>query len=269
MRADAGVSRERVLAVLLTAVFMSMLCVTIINVALPSIQRGLSASAADLQWVLAGYSLTFGVLLIPSGRAGDLFGHERVFILGVGLFTLASVFATFAPSPVVLNLSRVLMGVGAGLFNPQVMGLIQLMYPGPERARAFGLYGAVVSVGAAIGPVIGGVLLSWLPPDAGWRATFAINVPFGVFALVLALRWLPRPARRPPDAPAADLDPVAVVLLTAATVCVMLPFIRGSMWLLAASAALVAAFIAWGAGTPPGAARRWWTLAWSGCGRSA
>lgn len=239
------VARDLVLAVLLTAVFMSMLCVTIINVALPSIQRGLSATAADLQWVLAGYSLTFGVLLIPAGRAGDLFGHGRVFVLGVALFTLASVVATAAPSAVVLNLSRVLMGVGAGLFNPQVMGMIQHLYPGQERARAFGIYGAVVSVGAAIGPVIGGALLSWLPPDIGWRATFAINVPFGVFALGLALVWLPRPEARAAGGPRADLDPVAVVLLTAATVCVMLPFIRGSMWLLAAGGLLVAAFVAW------------------------
>lgn len=222
-----------------------MLAVTSINVALPSIQRDVGASAADLQWVLAGYSLTFGVLLIPAGRAGDLFGHGRVFLLGVALFTLASVAATVAPSAFVLILARVLMGIGAGLFNPQVMGLIQHLYPGGDRARAFGIYGAVVSVGAAIGPVIGGALLSGLPPGVGWRVTFAINVPFGVFALALAMLWLPRPERHAGNAPRADLDPVAVLLLTAATVCVMLPFIRGSMYLLVVGVVLVAAFVAW------------------------
>ncbi len=225
--------------------FMSMLCVTIINVALPAIQDGLAATAADLQWVLAGYSLTFGVLLIPSGRAGDLFGHGRVFLLGVALFTLASLIATLAPSALVLNLSRVLMGVGAGLFNPQVMGLIQQLYPGPERARAFGLYGAVMAVGAAIGPVIGGALVTGLPGEIGWRSTFAINVPFGIGALVLALRWLPAPESRASTAGRRDLDPVAVLLLAAATLCLMIPFISGTWWLLGPALVLVAAFIAW------------------------
>lgn len=238
-------SRDRILAVLLTAMFMSILCITIINVALPSIQNGLSASAADLQWVLAGFSLTFGVLLIPSGRAGDLFGHGRVFILGVAIFTLASAIATFAPSAFVLNLSRFLMGAGAGLFNPQVMGLIQQLYHGPDRARAFGIYGAVMSVGAAIGPVVGGAILSGLPPDIGWRATFAINVPVGIFAVVLGLMWMPKSHSKDEERPTPDLDPIAVIVLAASTLCLMLPFIDGRWWLLAIAGLLIVAFIAW------------------------
>ncbi len=187
MSVAAPASRERVLLVLLTAIFASMICVTIINVALPSLRSGLGADDRDLQWVLASYALTYGLLLIPAGRAGDLFGHARVFRLGLGLFTLAALLAALTTTPFLLIATRILMGIGAGLFNPQVIGLIQQLFPPDERARAFGRYGAVTALGAAFGPVLGGLLLT-LPPDLGWRMTFAINVPLGLVALLLALR---------------------------------------------------------------------------------
>ncbi|MEI2778407.1 MAG: MFS transporter [Tetrasphaera sp.] len=248
---DGAVPRARVLGVLLSAVFVSMLCVTIVNVALPSLQRELGATAADVQWVLAGYSLSYGVLLIPSGRAGDLFGHARVFLLGLALFTAASILATLAPDPLVLNAARVVMGVGAGLFNPQVVGIIQRLYAGADRAAAFGSYGAVTAVGAAFGPVIGGALLTWLPASLAWRATFAINVPLGAVAVMLALWWLPRSELQAPirsgraRVTRPDLDPVGVVLLAVATACLLIPFIVGSWWLLAAAVAAGASFVAW------------------------
>lgn len=234
--------RGRVLGVLLTAVFASMICVTIANVALPSLRHGLGAGDRDLQWVLAGYALTYGLLLIPAGRAGDLFGHARVFRLGLGLFTLAALLAAFASTPLLLILARVLMGVGAGLFNPQVIGLIHQLFPQAERARAFGLYGAVTAVGAAIGPVIGGLLLTALPADLGWRATFAINVPLGLVALVLALRWLPSSPR---GYARVDLDPIGVLLLAGATACLMVPFITHTWWLLLGTLVFGAAFGVW------------------------
>ena len=249
-------SRGRVLAVLMTAVLMSMLCVTIINVALPSLQRGLGASAADLQWVLAGYSLVFGVLLVPAGRAGDLFGHGRLFLVGVGLFTVSSLAAALAPSILAVNLARVVMGVGAGLFNPQVMGLIQQHFRDGDRARAFGIYGAVTAVGAALGPVLGGALLTWLPEGVGWRATFAVTVPFGLFALLLAWRWLPAAPARPGGR--ADLDPVGASLLAGATLALMLPFVGARWWLVALAAGLGGGFAGGSAGTPGGAAARCW-----------
>lgn len=220
-----------------------MICVTIVNVALPSLQRGLGASDRDIQWVLASYALTYGLLLIPAGRAGDLFGHARVFRLGLGLFTSAALLAAFATTPPALIGTRILMGIGAGLFNPQVIGLIQLWFPPTERARAFGRYGAVTAVGAAIGPVLGGVLLT-LPADVGWRATFAINVPIGAVALVLALRWLPR-IRMGYARSRADLDPLGVLLLAAATACLMVPFITRTWWLLAGTIVLGLAFVGW------------------------
>lgn len=244
MPAPGEQHRDRILAVLLTAIFASMLCVTMINVALPSIQADLAASTAALQWVIAGYALTYGVSLIPAGRAGDLFGHGRLFLAGLGLFTVASALAAVAPGPLPLNLARVLMGVGAGMFNPQVLGLIQQLYAGDERAGAFGRFGAVTAVGAALGPVLGGILVTALPEGLGWRAMFGINVPFGLIAWLLALLWVPRPA--PTDrGRRADLDPIGVLLLAAATLCLMIPFIGRSWWLLGLAMLLGVGFVWW------------------------
>ena len=107
--------RGRILAVLLASLFMALVAVSIINVALPSIQRDLGASSSDLQWVLSGYALSFGVVLVAAGRAGDLFGRERLFVAGMALFTIASLAAALSPTPLMLNLSRVFMGIGSGL----------------------------------------------------------------------------------------------------------------------------------------------------------
>ncbi|MBE6484433.1 MAG: MFS transporter [Actinomycetaceae bacterium] len=243
-----GRERDRVLLVLLSALFFSLITVSIINVALPAIETGLNASAADLQWALTGYSLTFGVVLVAAGRAGDLLGRGRLFLAGVTLFGIASTVASLAPNALVLNLARAVMGVGAGLYNPQVSGLIQQHYRGAERARAFGLFGAVVGTAVAIGPVIGGLLLGSLPSWLGWRMTLGINIPLALLAVILGWRWLPREGRtvrrqhttdHGSAAPAADngsdpqgsmphphhdLDPFGAVLLGVAVLFVMLPF---------------------------------------------
>src|SRR5690625_5587737 len=144
--------RGRMLLVLLTAIFMSLIAVSIVNVAVPSIQYGLGASDSDVQWVLSGYALTFGVVLVAAGRAGDLVGRGGIFIIGVTVYTLASVMAGFAPSAEALNVARFVQGVGAGLLNPQGVGMIQQYFLGPERGRAFGYFGATVGVAVALGP---------------------------------------------------------------------------------------------------------------------
>ncbi|WP_222704420.1 MFS transporter [Flaviflexus massiliensis] len=218
--------RNRVLIVLLSSLFMALIAVSIINVALPSIRIGLEASSTDLQWVLSGYSLTFGIILVAAGRSGDLFGRERLFIAGTTLFGLASLVASIAPDILVLNIARAFMGVGAGLMNPQTTGIIQQYYRGADRARAFGLMGAVVGFAVAIGPVIGGAIIGWFPDGVGWRWTMGINVPLSIISVVLAIMWLPRTPRS--RGAKHDLDPVGALLLGVAVLLFMLPFMMAT-----------------------------------------
>lgn len=236
--------RWRVLWVLLVAIFMSLVGVSIVNVALPSIQEGLDASDSDAQWVLAGYALTFGVVLVAAGRAGDLMGRGGFFVIGVGVFTLASVAAGLAPNADALNAARFVQGVGSGLVNPQGVGMIQQYFRGAERGKAFGYFGSVVGVAVGIGPVLGGLLIQLGGPELGWRLTFLVNVPVGLLCLALALRWFPRPLLRrvpaatDPGAPNASrsLDPVGSLLLGLAVLATMFPFVEGRssgwLWLL-------------------------------------
>ncbi|WP_413450865.1 MFS transporter [Georgenia phoenicis] len=225
--------RWRILAVLLVAIFMSLVGVSIINVVLPSIQRGLEASDSELQWVLTGYALTFGVVLVAAGRAGDILGRGPLFIVGVALFTLSSVAGGLAPDPLSLNIARVVQGLGSGLLNPQAVGMIQQYFRGAERGRAYGALGSVIGVSVAIGPVIGGLIVQLAGEAQGWRWTFLVNVPVGIAAIVLALRWLPRPLRNPREAGARsvirDLDPVGAVLLGLAVLALLLPFVERTL----------------------------------------
>ncbi|HET7305723.1 MAG TPA: MFS transporter [Segeticoccus sp.] len=249
--------RWRILLVLLTAIFMSLISVSIVNVALPSIQQGLGASDSDAQWVLAGYALTFGIVLVAAGRAGDLMGRGGFFILGVIVFTASSIAAGLAPDPGSLNAARFVQGLGSGLLNPQGVGMIQQYFRGAERGKAFGYFGSVVGVAVGIGPVLGGFLIQLGGPDLGWRLTFLVNVPFGVLCLVLALLWFPRPliSRLRTTSPGTrrgsrSLDPVGSLLLGLAVLAVLFPFVEAgtSPWtwvLLPASAALVYAWVRW------------------------
>lgn len=186
-------ARWRILLVILAAVFMSLMGVSIVNVALASIQQALDASRSDIQWVLSGYALTFGVVLVSAGRAGDLMGRGGFFMLGVTIFTLASVGAGLAQSPDQLNLARFIQGVGSGFINPQGVGMIQQYFRGAERGRAFGFFGTAVGVSVAIGPVLGGLLIGLGGESIGWRLTFLVNIPLGLLTLLLAYLWFPRP----------------------------------------------------------------------------
>ncbi|MFC3332251.1 MFS transporter [Paenalcaligenes hominis] len=152
--------RWRLLTVIIGAIFMTLISVSVVNVALPAVQTGLQATHSDLQWVLSGYALTFGVVLVSAGRAGDLIGRGGLFMLGVSIFTLSSIAAGFAPDAQSLNIARFIQGVGSGLVNPQGIGMIQQYFKGPERGRAFGVFGTTVGVSVAIGPVLGGFLSS-------------------------------------------------------------------------------------------------------------
>lgn len=232
--------RWRILAVLLMAIFMSLMSVSVVNVALASIQDALHASQSDIQWVLSGYALTFGVVLVSAGRAGDLMGRGGIFILGTVIFTLASIAAGLAPDAQWLNGARFVQGVGSGLMNPQAVGMIQQYFRGPERGRAFGFFGTTVGVSVAIGPVIGGLLIQLGGLDIGWRLTFLINVPVGILIIVLAFLWFPRPLIHKPKSQEhkglSSLDPIGALLLGLGVLAVLYPFVGSDpsvlIWLL-------------------------------------
>lgn len=143
----------------LVAGFMTLLDVSIVNVALPSIRNDLRSPESDLQWVLSGYSLAFGLLLIPAGRLGDARGRREVFLAGLAVFTLASVACGAAPSSFWLVVARVVQGLGGALISPQISALIQQMFSGQERGRAFGMFSTVVAISTAVGPLLGGLLI--------------------------------------------------------------------------------------------------------------
>ena len=171
------------LALILVAAFMVVLDFSIVNVALPSIERELGMPAAAVQWIVTGYAISFGGLLILGGRAADLFGRRRMFVIGLVAFAVASLAGGLAQDPVLLIAARVVQGAGAAVVAPAALSLITTGFPeGPERTRAIGLYGAVSSVGFVAGQVLGGVLVQL----TSWRAVFLVNVPVGLIAAALA-----------------------------------------------------------------------------------
>src|SRR4051812_30245625 len=163
------------MTVALVAAFMTLLDVSIVNVALPSIRTDLSLSSGELQWVLSGYALTFGLLLVPAGRFGDARGRRNVFIAGLAVFTLASAAAGLATAPMWLIAARLVQGAAAGVVSPQVSGLIQQLFKPAERGRPFGLFGMTVGLSTAIGPLLGGLLIQGFGTEQGWRWIFYIN----------------------------------------------------------------------------------------------
>ncbi|QFZ24428.1 MFS transporter [Saccharothrix syringae] len=227
---------------------MSLLDVSIVSVALPSIQHGLGTTPAGVQWVVSGYALAFGLALVPAGRLGDAIGRRTMFLCALGGFVLFSALAGLAPTTEVLVVARLLQGVSAGALAPQNSALIQQLFRGAERGRAFGFFGATVGISTAVGPVVGGVILAVAGEDEGWRWIFYVNVPIGVVALVLAARLLPR--RR--GGRRGHLDPVGAALLGVGVLALMLPLVLAESggltdlwWLFAVGAALLVVFVRW------------------------
>ena len=171
---------------------MVVLDFTIVNIALPSIERDFGVTTSVVQWVVTGYAIAFSGLLILGGRAADMLGRRRVFIVGLVVFSLASLAGGLAGDPVLLVASRIVQGVGAALVAPSALSLITTSFPpGPRRTRAIGLYGSMASVGFVAGQVLGGVLVEW----TSWRAVFLVNVPVGLVTAFLAPRVIAVPAR--------------------------------------------------------------------------
>ncbi|HLR17521.1 MAG TPA: MFS transporter [Alcanivoracaceae bacterium] len=253
--------RWRILVVILAAISMSLISVSIVNVALPAIQQGLDATDSSLQWVLSGYALTFGVVLVAAGRAGDILGRGGLFLFGVLIFTLASIASGLAPNSTALNIARFIQGVGSGFLNPQGLGMIQQYFRGAERAKAFGYFGSMVGVSVGIGPVLGGLLIKAAGPDIGWRLTFLVNVPFGIFTLIMGYLWFPKPLiRLGGDMTKSrlyrlktlftSLDPIGSLLLGLAVFTILFPFMEARSqvltWLLLPlGLLLVVAWVQW------------------------
>src|SRR5699024_12237573 len=139
------------------------------NVALPAIQQGLDATDSSLQWVLSGYALTFGVVLVAAGRAGDILGRGGLFLFGVLIFTLASIASGLAPNSTALNIARFIQGVGSGFLNPQGLGMIKHYFGGPRRVKAFVYFGSMGGCSVGIGPVLGAFVVKAAAPAFGWR----------------------------------------------------------------------------------------------------
>src|SRR3954454_12645174 len=185
--------RWMALAVLLAAGFMTLLDVSIVNVALPSIEQGLHAEQNELQWIVSDYALALGLLLVPSGRFGDAHGRRPVFMVGVALFVVASAACALAPTSLGLVAMRIVQGFAGGLLSPQISGLIQSLFRGEERGKTFGLFGTAIGVSTAVGPLTGGALIALFGAHDGWRALFFVNLPICAAILPLARRYLPSP----------------------------------------------------------------------------
>jgi EmrB/QacA subfamily drug resistance transporter len=181
-------SRWFVLVLVCLAQFMVILDATIVNVALPSIQRDLHFSAADLQWVINSYTLTFGGFLLLGGRAGDIVGRRRIFVAGTVLFTVASLVNGLSTSSEMLIIARGVQGLGAALVSPAALSIITTTFPeGAERQKALGVWSAIAAGGGAIGLLLGGILTDQL----SWEWIFFVNVPVGVAAAALSWRYIP------------------------------------------------------------------------------
>jgi MFS family permease len=175
------------------ATFMLLLDITVVNVALPSIREDLAASFTDLQWVVDAYALSLAALVLPVGSLADRLGRRRVFVVGLAVFTVASLLCALAPNPALLNLSRALQGAGGAAMFAVSLALIAVEFPaGRERGAAMGLYGATIGSAVAIGPLVGGALTDSL----GWQSIFILNGPVGVAATVVAYLKCARAAIR-------------------------------------------------------------------------
>lgn len=210
-------------AVVLAAGFMDLLDVTIVNVAVPSIQQDLGAAYSEIEWIIAAYVLSFAAVLITGGRLGDIYGRKRLFLVGVAGFTLASLACGLATSPALLIGSRFVQGAMAGLMVPQILAIIRVTFPKEERAKAIAVYSGVGGSASAVGLSLGGLLVQWNLFDLDWRPIFLVNVPVGIAALAAAAVVM-RDSR---SAHAPRLDIVGMVLAVSAVLLLVYPLNEG------------------------------------------
>ncbi|MEU1310277.1 MFS transporter [Streptomyces cinnamoneus] len=249
--AQGAADRRRwlALAVVMTASFMDLVDVTIVNIAMPNIQKDIGASFSILQWITEGYALAFAAGLITGGRLGDIYGRRKVFLLGMTGFTLASMLCGVAADPHLLVASRVLQGATAALMVPQVLAIVHATFPAHERGKVFGMFGAIVGLGAVSGPILGALLTQWNLFGLEWRPIFLVNLPVGIIGLVMGRKYISE--SRAPQA--MKLDLVGVVLATGGLLMFLYPLTQGRengwpLWgnlCMAGSVLVFAAFVAY------------------------
>ncbi|ESZ99884.1 hypothetical protein CcI6DRAFT_04701 [Frankia sp. CcI6] len=211
------------LAVLLVATFMDLLDNNIVTVAIPNIQQHLGASPTSIQWMNAGYTLAFAVMLITGGRLGDIFGRKRMFLTGVAGFMAASGMCAIAQSPEFLVGARVVQGGAAAVMVPQVLAIIHVSFAREEVGKVVSLYAGIVGLAIVAGPLVGGLLLQWNPFGLEWRSIFAVNLPVGAVALVAASAWM-RESRSPH---ARRPDGIGMILVAVGLLLVLFPLVQG------------------------------------------
>jgi EmrB/QacA subfamily drug resistance transporter len=246
--ARARASRWAPLPVVLTGTFMVVLDFFIVNVALPSIQSSLHASAGSIEFVTAGYALTSAVFLICGARLGDRLGRRRIFSAGLALFTLASAACGAASAPTVLVAARLVQGVAGAMLMPNVLSIIGVHYVGADRAKALSMYGLAMGLAAVSGQLIGGLLVQWDPAGLSWRSCFLINMPIGLLGLALAPKLVPESRERR----ASRIDWTGTVLVTTGLTAIIFPLVEGRQhgwplwtWLSLAAAPLILATFIW------------------------
>ncbi|MGY3585635.1 MFS family permease [Bradyrhizobium sp. USDA 4341] len=225
VQAPSEPARDRwyALAVLVSGIFMTTLDLFIVNIALERIRQNLNASPADLQLVMVAYSAAYGVFLMNCARLGDLYGRKRLFLIGTGVFTVASALCGLAPSAAFLVAARVLQGIGAALLMPQILATIRVLFEGDARPKAFSIMGIVQGLASPIAQIGGGLLVTYDLFGLGWRLVFLINVPVGLVMLLLGSMWIietraPVPAR---------LDVKGAIILASGLLILFVPFLEG------------------------------------------
>jgi EmrB/QacA subfamily drug resistance transporter len=216
-----------VLLTVLGADVMDLLDSTIVNVAAPSIARDLHASSSQLLWVVAGYTLAMAVALISGGRFGDLYGHRRMFLIGIGAFTVFSALSSAATDPQVLIAARALQGLSAAMMLPQGLSILRAVFPPAQAGAAMGIFGPVMGLAATLGPIVGGALVQANLFGSEWRSVFWVNVPLGILAFVCALSIVPRDRDRERGPNAPTLDVSGMLLSAIAMLLLVYPLIQG------------------------------------------
>ena len=237
------------LAVLLLAGFMNLVDVTIVNVSIPSLRSDLGASSAEIEWVAAAYILAFALGLLPFGRLGDIVGRKRMFLFGISGFTFASALCGLAPTTGFLIAARILKGMAGALMMPQVLALVQVTFPPHERGFAFSFFGVTAGMASVAGPLAGGALISADFYDLVWRPIFLVNIPIGLFTLLMGWRLIPSTVRGPRQA----IDIVGVALAALTIFAIVFPLVEGRefgwpLWcfaMMAASLPLAVGFLKW------------------------
>ena len=211
------------MSALLVANFMNIMDVTIVNVAIPSIQKNLGANDSQIEWIIAIYMLTFALLLLPSGRLGDVFGKRQMFMAGVTIFTMGSAACGMASSVDFLISARILQALGGAMMTPQILAMVPILFLPEERGAVFALFGLTAGMAAVAGPPLAGFLIHANLFDLGWRPIFLVNVPVGMIAILAVQLFGPKTMSHRGD----QIDIIGIILAMITLLCILFPLIEG------------------------------------------